>query len=421
MKADRYKVLMFGWEFPPLLTGGVGSACYGLTRHLALQGVEIDFVLPSIPVKMHHLFLNLLDARDYFSTSGNTKLQNNSDLTYSHLAALHTNNLLLTPYLDQKQYQQIISQIYFSSCYEKSIFKEVKRYGQTALKIIANKTFDIIHAHDWPSFTAGIEVKKRTHTPLVIHFHTTEFDRHPYAVDYQVLKIEQQGIDYADHVIVVSQQMKQLLLERYQVDPSKISVIYNAVEKGECLELDKKIIGLQDKKVIFFLGRITSQKGPLIFIEAAEKLLNHRQDMHFVMAGDGELAQLVKEEVIKRQLDNYFWFPGFLRRVEKEKLFAVSDLYVLPSIAEPFGITPVEVMRYNIPIIMTEGLGAKEIIPDAVEFKFGDANDLAKKIEQIIDSEQEQESIIKNYGKQLDRLDWNFSASKVIKVYSHLL
>jgi glycosyltransferase involved in cell wall biosynthesis len=419
MTDKKTKVLMFGWEFPPMLNGGLGAACYGLTRHLALEGISITFVLPHISKRMHHYFLDLLDGSSYNVESSLTKKQREE--LYGHLESCIEYDALLAPYEGTHRYEEIFNRIKKDETqYRPTLLAEVARYAKLGEQLGREKKFDIIHVHDWMSFEAGISAKKVSGKPLVVHFHSTEFDRRVDAVDKEIVRVEQKGLDKADKVVVVSKLMKKQILKRYNVSASKIEVVYNAVEKGETISFDKKLTEFRNKKVVFFLGRITTQKGPTIFLDAAEKIRKKIDDVVFIMAGDGDMASYVKQQCHKKNMDECFFFPGHLRGVEKEKLLAISDIYVLSSLAEPFGITLAEVMCYEIPIIMTEGLGAKEVVPSALEFKFGDSSDLAQKIEQLLNSAELGDSIVKNYGKHLDRLDWNVSAQKIIQIYNQL-
>lgn len=420
----KVKVLMFGWEFPPMINGGLGSACYGLTRHLALNDISITFVLPHISQRMHHYFLELIDGSsvDVTNSEESKKKEVKAVEDYQHLSQCIKHESLLAPYDSAERYQKIYEQISQNNHkYAPSLHEEIDRYVQLGKALGKKKKFDVIHVHDWMSFEAGIEAKKTSGKPLVVHFHTTEYDRRFDAPDKKILEIEQLGIDHADAVIVVSNVMKKQLVNRYNIKPEKIEVVYNAIEKGETISFDKKLSEFQNKRVVFFLGRITSQKGPTIFLEAAKLVRQEFDDVVFVMAGDGDMASFVKQECFRNDMDECFFFPGYLRGAEKDKLLAVSDIYILSSLAEPFGITLAEVMQYEIPIIMTEGLGAKEVVPSAIEFKFGDPEDLAKKISELLRSPSLGIDMVKNYGKHLDRLDWNISAKKVESIYNRLI
>ena len=418
----RVKVLMFGWEFPPIITGGLGTSCYGLTRHLALNDVDTIFVLPKITEPMNHYFLEVVDST-FFEKEQSSKAEKEqqSSFSYDHLIECIDHESLLAPYESNEWYQNIYGKLKNQHLFGEDLFCEVDRYSSLAKTIASQREFDIIHVHDWMSFEAGVIAKEVSEKPLVVHIHTTEYDRRPGAEDHKIIDIEKNAFQKADRIVAVSKQLREQIHIKYGIEKSKIEVIYNAIEKGDTIEFDQQIEYFNNKKVVFFLGRITSQKGPMVFLDAAEKILKNRNDIVFIMAGDGDMAPFVIEECQKRELQNDFFFPGHLRSVEKEKLFALSDLYVLPSLAEPFGITPVEVMKYDIPIVMTEGLGAHEIIPEAIEFKYNDPEDLAQKIQLVLGSDKIQEDIIKNYGKNLDRLDWNISAQKMKALYCEIL
>ena len=415
------KVLMFGWEFPPYCSGGVGTACYGLTRHMALEGAKITLVVPKIQGEMHHFFLNIVDGEKVLNLKCEKKdLDEGKTYSKDHLQSVVEEQSLLSPYLNEKEYQKRLSNLSSKSkCeYGNSLINEVERFSKVGKFVAVDCDYDVIHAHDWMTCLAALEAKKRTNLPLVIHVHTTEYDRNPGKEDQAIVDIERTSFNQADRVVAVSQQTKEGLVNHYGVNESKVDVIYNAVEKGDTVKFDRETHFLRKKKVILFLGRITSQKGPMEFINAAEEVIKKVSDVRFVMAGDGDMAVQIIDETKKRKINDYFYFTGHLRTAEREKLYSLSDLYVMPSISEPFGITPLEVMKYNIPIILSENVGAKEVIDGAITYS--DSKMLPGLIVKVLEDKKFRNSVIKNYGKSLDKISWQESAKKVLKLYRNL-
>lgn len=431
-KGEQMRVLMFGWEFPPFASGGLGTSCYGLTRHMALRDVEIKFVVPKVRGQMFHYFLEIVDGEKVVTDDLRKEVLKND--SYEHLKEYLKADILLNPYFSESTYKETLEKLkkeqesissqtpmgrsfFFSGDYGESLLEEVERYALVGKSIAKSGDFDLIHAHDWMSILAAVEAKKESGKPMVYHVHSTEYDRNPGKMNKRVMEIEKYGLEQADRIIAVSQRTKNMLVENYGISGDKIDVIYNAVEKGDTIEFDKKVEHLKDKKIVLFLGRITSQKGPEFFIKAAKKVIEHVPNVCFIMAGDGDMAAHIMKEVQILGLSEYFHFTGFLRTPEREKLYAISDVYVMPSVSEPFGITPLEVMRYDVPIIISNQSGVAEILDHVAKVDFWDVDETARLIVTYLTDDNLRQQMVRNYGKALDKVDWKMTAQKVCQLY----
>jgi len=425
------KVLMFGWEFPPNITGGLGTACYGLTRGLAHNNIETIFVVPKAYGDEDQSFVQLKDAEKtkIFQTR-----QEFSDF-WEKITYLEVNSSLL-PYLDPVEYKKFINEQYkisqseikeqvfetnfkFSGKYGKDLITEVTRYALIAGTIAQENNFDIIHAHDWLTYPAGIAAKAFSGKPLVIHVHATEFDRSGENINQTIYDIERKGMEEADRIITVSNLTKQIVIDRYGINPDKIYTVHNAVEPVELAEFafNKNF----DEKIVTFLGRITFQKGPEYFIEAANKVLKKDRNVRFVMAGTGDMLHRSIDRVAKLRISDKFHFAGFLRPDMVNKLFSISDVYVMPSVSEPFGISPLEALRTNVPVIISKQSGVSEILNHAIKIDFWDIDEMANSIYGLLHYEGIS-NMFKKHGKtEVDNLKWENAARKVIDVYKTLI
>ena len=418
---------MFGWEFPPFISGGLGTACYGLTRGLVENGVGVTFVLPKIYEDNPQSHVNLISA-------SNITVKSNRSTIESFEETIHFLNVdsPLMPYLSPAEYSKMLKRLRenveekqynvntdLTGTYGPDLISEIIRYSFVAGMIAANNSFDIIHAHDWMTYLAGIEARRVSGKPLVIHVHATEFDRSGDHVNQEVYDIERKGMDAADRIIAVSYLTRDILINRYGVPAEKIRVVHNAVSKEKTLER----LGIKrnlNEKIVLFLGRITFQKGPDYFIEAAKKVIERLPNVRFVMAGSGDMFPRMVERVAQLRLGKYFHFTGFLNRKDVERMYATSDLYVMPSVSEPFGISPLEAMLYNVPVIVSRQSGVAEILEHAVTVDFWDTDRLASSIITILSKPELTQKLIEADNKKMTEIKWEQAAEKITTVYSEL-
>lgn len=426
------KVLMFGWEFPPHIAGGLGTACYGLTKGLSKKGVEILFVMPSASGDEDQSAVRILNASE---VSVYHDIADVKDFL-NKVSFLRVNSNLV-PYIDPSYYTEkniytsisrdsysnvhrVFSGKYkFSGKYGSNLMEEVSRYALVAGTIAAKNDFDIIHAHDWLTYPAGIAAKKVSGKPLVIHVHATEFDRSGENINSEVYNIEKMGMMEADRIITVSNLTRNIVINKYGIDPSKVITVHNAVDFNQFKHFDVQR-GVKEK-IITFLGRITFQKGPEYFIEAANKVLKRCNNVRFVMAGNGDLMNRSIRRVAKLGISDKFHFTGFLRGDDVKKMFAYSDVYVMPSVSEPFGISPLEAMKSNVPVIISKQSGVAEVLKYAIKVDFWDIDAMADAMYALLSYPALSEMCIRCGVEEVDALKWENAAVKIINVYNQVL
>lgn len=427
------KVLMFGWEFPPHIAGGLGTACEGIVKGLAHNGVETLFVMPSASGDEDQSSTTIINASDvavrYVSES--------VDEFLNKVKFLQVDSSLV-PYVDPEEYFETIEKMKaerihetkigfgqkfkFSGKYGANLLEEVSRYAQVGGTIALQHSgeFDVIHAHDWLTYLAGIAAKELSGKPLVVHVHATSFDRGTDdMVDSRVYAIEKRGMEVADRVVTVSDLTRNIVINKYGIDPSKVVTVHNAVDFSgrENISVER---GVKDK-VVTFLGRITYQKGPEYFIEAAAKVLKRTKNVRFVMAGSGDMMTKAIKRVAKLGISDRFHFTGFLRGAEVQKLFAVSDVYIMPSVSEPFGISPLEAMRSNVPSIISHQSGAAEVLKYALKVDFWDVDAMANDIYALLQYPALAGFATRQGFDEVNALKWNEATSKLKKVYESVI
>jgi glycogen(starch) synthase len=550
------RVLMFGWEFPPFKTGGLGTACYGLTRGLKHMGVEVIFVMPKScgaeesehvkvigakdiridPDEMADYTydqsieaseaVEVIDARDIRTDSDEMEnytydqsieaseavevvdakdIRTDSDEMenytydqsieaseavevidardiragpeetedYTHVRLVKV-NVPLSPYARPEQHLEVqevwrVNQRKLTETsepsdkvverqeiheknpsktqelrherqrevtvvnkpsvktsgdgelYGKSLFEEIEEYTSKAKIIAGTEKFDIIHAHDWMTFQAGIEARKVSGKPLVVHIHSTEYDRTGgWYPNSAVCDIEQTGAREADQVITVSGKTKRTIVENYSIPAEKISVVYNAID-ADVSAANRFAERPLERKIVLFLGRMTLQKGPDYFLEAASKVLKKEPDVMFVMAGSGDMMYKVIERAGDLNIGHKVLFTGFLRGPEVDRMYDMADVYVMPSVSEPFGIAPLEAMSHGVPVIISRQSGVSEVIKHALKVDFWDVDRLADRIISVLRYRALRDMLGENGKSEMSSFSWDNSAIQCINIYSKIL
>lgn len=410
---SKPKVLMFGWEFPPYSNGGLGTACYGLTKALSQKGAEIMFVIPKAPSTASSPHLDLLAA-------------SNLDMSKVTLKEV---DILLGSYMTPDSYREALKNIMkFQkqgddaenvSMYGTNLFEEVLRYAEKAKLIATHTKFDIIHAHDWMTYRAAINAKRISGKPLVVHIHSTEFDRtggHPYQPVYDM---EREGLHAADKVIAVSNFTKGMVVKHYGVAPDKIEVVHNAVDHE--MSHHKKPKMVDDEKMVLFLGRLTIQKGPDYFLYAAKRVLERKPNVKFMIAGSGDMERFVIEKAAELGISHRIMYAGHLRGDDVDRAYQMADLYVMPSVSEPFGITPLESLKNNTPVLISKQSGVSEVLTHALKVDFWDVDEMSNKILAVLNYPELQESLAENGKEEVKTFSWEVPAQKCMDIYAQHL
>lgn len=427
------KVLMFGWEFPPHIAGGLGTACYGMTKGLAYNDVEVLFVMPSASGDEDQSSVKIINASDVAVDTMNETI----DEFLGKVSFVHIGTNMI-PYVDPHDFTEMVEEerrkqikgfrvqygqkYKFSGKYGSNLMEEVARYAMVGATIALQHKdeFDVIHAHDWLTYLAGIAAKQLTGKPLVVHMHATSYDRaSDDKIDTRVLALEQRGMEYADKVIAVSELTRNIVINKYGISPDKVVAVHNAVDFSgrENLTVERNV----KDKVVTFLGRVTYQKGPEYFIEAAAKVLKRCNHVRFVMAGSGDMLNRCIRHVARLGISDRFHFTGFLRGAEVQKMFALSDVYVMPSISEPFGISPLEAMRTNVPSIISHQSGCAEILNYALKVDFWDVDAMSDAIYGLLNYPAISRLASRCGYEEVNNLKWNNAAYKVKQVYESVI
>jgi glycosyltransferase involved in cell wall biosynthesis len=426
------RVLMFGWEFPPHISGGLGTACYGLTKGMAsVPDMDILFVVPKAYGDEDQSKMKLLGAGDVTLDIRKVKEhQFLKDLSYIEISSN------LVPYTSPEEYDELISKaenqgkrlvetsmggkLNFTGKYGKNLYEEIANYAVVAGEIALKEDFDIIHSHDWLTYPAGIAAKRASGKPLVIHVHATDFDRSGGKVNPTVFEIEKMGMHLADKIIAVSNLTRNTVIDKYGIHPDKVVTVYNAVDPLSDLEKLQLKRGITDK-VVTFLGRVTLQKGPEYFVQAAYKVLKKMDNVRFVMAGSGELLEKMIHWTSALGISDRFHYTGFLKGDDVFKMFSISDVYVMPSVSEPFGISPLEAMQSNVPSIISHQSGVAEILKYALKVDFWDVDALADAIYGLLNYPSLSE-MFKKYGiEEVHNMKWENSGKKVHSIYQEFV
>ncbi|WP_372642310.1 glycosyltransferase family 4 protein [Ancylomarina sp.] len=422
------KVLMFGWEFPPHISGGLGTACFGLTKGMSkIKDIDIVFVVPKAYGDEEGNTVKLIGANN----TTITRVQEQIEKFQQKHKYLEVSSTLIPYNNPEKQYTFMSKElpgkgrllnvssegkIDFTGTYDENLIEEIYKYAYVASAISLENDHDVIHAHDWLAYPAGIAAKEVSGKPLVIHVHATEFDRSGETVNSKVFDLEKMGMDAADQIITVSNRTRQIVIDKYGQNPNKVTTVYNAVDTHNLQEKNETKKGVKEK-IVTFLGRITFQKGPEYFVEAAYKVLQKNDNVRFVMAGNGDMLEKMIDRVAQLGIADKFHFTGFLRGKDVFKMFHLSDVYVMPSVSEPFGISALEAIQSNVPTIISKQSGVSEVLNYAAKFDYWDIDAIADAIYGIITYDT-LPAMFKECGRaEVDDLKWENSALNVYDVY----
>ncbi|WP_448825995.1 glycosyltransferase family 4 protein [Capnocytophaga bilenii] len=424
------RVLMFGWEFPPHISGGLGTACLGIAQGLAKNDVEVLFVMPKASGDEDASAAKIINASDVEMLQSTEKIED----FWKHINFMEIGSNLV-PYLDPETFarerdaylkagenRERISyhnKFQFSGKYGANLMEEVYRYALVAGTVAKNYDFDVIHAHDWLTYSAGMIAKQLSGKPLIVHVHATEYDRGgEYNRNTLVYDIEKRGMEAADVVVTVSNWTRNIVIEKYGIAPDKVITVHNAVDfKTDAVEKEER--GIKDK-IVTFLGRITLQKGPEYFVEAAAKVLKRVPNARFVMAGSGEKMNPLVRRVAQLGLGTRFHFTGFLRGNDVQRMFRYSDVYVMPSVSEPFGISPLEAMRSGVPTIISKQSGVAEVLDHAIKVDYWDIDALADAIYGVLTYPALSNHMQREGYNEVNELKWENASLKLKQIYQSI-
>ena len=428
---------MLGWEYPPHISGGLGTACQGIVGGLVGAGAEVLFVAPRLSGDEDGRGAHLMAAGDVPlppepspESTGAAAMSAQGVRERLQLAFVESP---LRPYQSRDSYQAMLRRLRyaergvgqrghpgaepqaFEGGYGPNLAAEVERYARAVAEIARREHFDVIHAHDWMTYPAGFLARRVSGRALVAHVHACEYDRSGDDVDRGIRAIEQTGLDAADAVVCVSHYTRSVLARNYRMDPARTHVVHNAVTRTEARERRKLT---QAQPTVLFLGRLTRQKGPEFFLRAAAAIAARRADVRFVVGGDGDLREHLIERAAELGLSRRVFFTGFLSLEDKERAYAEADVYVMPSVSEPFGIAPLEALALDTPVIVARQSGVAEALRSSPKVDYGDVDDLAAKVLALLERPALREALVKAGQAELASLRWESSAARLLEIYS---
>jgi glycogen synthase len=411
------KIVMLGWELPPIYAGGIGMVCFDLLQELSTQGHQVTYLMPFGP--------------DGFTSSTGAKvvIAEQAMPTIKHvtfkpvqtlISAYATADSYQTSY---QAHQQQISQkpgTHRKQLYGPDLYSEVDIFAKRAYDLACELDFDVIHAHDWMTFPAAIALKDKTGKPLVVHVHNTIYDRYLGNSSQLERDIEFSGMDKADKVIAISQYVKQMIVDKYGIDPQKIEVVHNAPNTLLRKVPPKKPLQLGSDKIVLFTGRMTAQKGPEYFVRCAARVLEKRSDVKFVMGGTGDCFHKTVELASSLGIADKFLFTGFYTMDQAKSLYAGADCYLMPSVSEPFGLVPLEAMELGAPTIITKTSGCSEVLSHALKVDFWDIDQMANKVLAVLNYPCLKESLAHNGQLQVSKMNWSKPTSRCVDIYQQV-
>jgi glycogen(starch) synthase len=476
---------MLGWEYPPHIAGGLGTACAGLTAELAAQGVSIHFIVPEVfgGERVEHMRFSSAAGSKSLSPERSVVMLPSEHGVSNGAIERSSIPAFLSPYWNQSSFAHAVTAaqrrlnaerpttLGVSGCatpapsgygedpiaqaiidgeifgvsvpsvedaptqqqqqpqtdtsspspreYPSSILSEVEKFTADVVARFSGAEFDIIHAHDWMTFPAGVALAKATKRPLIVHVHSLEHDRSGVFYDESINAIERCGLESADRVIAVSHYTKSSIERYHSIASKKIAVVHNGIYPKQVIT-EYREHKTWPTHVVLFLGRVTFQKGPEYFVEAARKVIPRVDDIVFVLAGDGDLLPTVKEHVSRLKLDDYFIFPGFVQGEELEELFSVADLYVMPSVSEPFGIAALEAISFETPVLISKQSGVSEVVTSALTVDFWDTDSMADLIINVLQQHDLRQELVATAKQEIAKLHWSEAAAKTIEIYSQV-
>lgn len=423
MKNNQPKVLMLGWEFPPIINGGLGIACHDLSSAMS-ELADITMIIPKSSPNFKMKNMNLIGLNNLDITSyGNYINEVSQPLPFN----LHSFPLDLDPYYTEGymhpntgNYASLMGEgterlqaFNIENLYGNDIINKVTQYANIATNIASKMDFDIIHAHDWMTMLAGVKIKQKTGKPLVMHIHSLEVDRGGENSKGWVYELEKNGMEYADLLMPVSHFTADNIQKYYGVNKNKMAVIHNGSNVVNAFKSKRKF----KEKTVLFVGRLTRQKGPEKFLEIASKVLETNPNVRFVMAGVGDYFKSLLEQSSYKHIGNRFHMTGFLNLEKLRYLFSVSDIYCMPSVSEPFGLSAVEAAQFGIPCVISKQSGVAEVLSGSLKFDFWDVDKAAGCILSLLKDPVLREKIVEDASINLDKISWDIAAQKILDAY----
>jgi glycogen synthase len=420
MRANLPKILMLGWEFPPIINGGLGVACHDLSSAMS-ELAEITMIVPKSSPEFKVKNLNLIGINNLSDDIIGTPSNYRQPLPFT----LHAVPAELDPYYSARANADFRGQatnpserekwdsFAVDSLYGGDVVGKVIRFAEITAKLAETMEFDVIHAHDWMTMLAGMRIKEQSGKPLVMHIHSLEVDRSGPESRGWVYELEKHGMEVADLLLPVSNFTASVIEEHYGIPRSKMRVVHNGSRPVRAFRSRKRF----SEKTVLFVGRLTRQKGPEKFLDIASRVLEKNPDVRFVMAGVGDYFRSVLEKSSYQGIGNRFHLTGFLDSNKLNYLFSISDVYCMPSVSEPFGLSAVEAAHFGIPCVISKQSGVAEVLNGALKFDYWDVNKAADCILSLLDDKVLRKKVVTDATENLSTITWKHSADRVMEAY----
>jgi glycogen synthase len=416
-------VLMLGWEFPPIINGGLGIACHDLSVALT-EFANVTMIIPKAGKdfktdRLKLLGLNHIDVNSLEDITRNNEFKNFDELFrvpvdldpyYSGFLEGKQSSGFITEFMLMGKKYNVFN---IDNLYGGNVIEKVTKFGEIAAELSRKIKFDVIHVHDWMTMIAGMMIKEKSGKPLVMHIHSLEVDRSGPESRGWLYDIEKRGMEAADLLLPVSNYTADNIVKHYGIDPNKIMAVHNGIRQVNAYKTKSPY----KEKTVLFVGRLTRQKGPEYFLKIAEKILNHRPDVRFVVAGTGEHWQKLLHDSSWNKMGNRFHLTGFLNEEKVKHLLSISDVYLMPSVSEPFGLSAVEAAQFGVPCVISKQSGVAEVLKGSLKFDFWDVNRAANYVINLLDNEILHQKVVEDAYENLKYINWRNSALKVIEGY----
>ena len=391
------KVLMLGWELPPHNSGGLGTACYQLCKSLSKKNVDIEFMLP------------------YSADHG---------IDFMDVTAAHPQSVseVLRSGIAYDSYKYILED---GTEEWLDIYQQQELFEQTVAELVKEREFDIVHAHDWLTFRAALRVKEAKNCPIILHVHSVESDRSGNKYGNPLVKeIEGISLHIADRIIAVSEHTKRAIIRDYGVPADKIEVVHNSIDPTELAPLDDQnvyryleMMRSQGYRVVVNVGRLTIQKGLPNLLHAAKEVIAHNPKTLFLIVGSGEQYYELVDLASSLGIGQNIIFTDFQRGKNWRDAYAIGDLFVMPSVSEPFGLTPLEAIGYGTPALVSKQSGVSEILNNCLKVDYWDIDEMANQITAVMQNDALRDELRNNAYREYERMSWHTVSDKVKDLY----
>jgi glycogen synthase len=412
-------VLMLGWEYPPIINGGLGVACKGISTALA-ETIPVTMILPISGLNFKREKLNVIGSTSLTSNETCPGNKNKKDSVQLNFIPIDFDPYFKTTpspiTTDSTSESFRLNSSAHSSLYDTDMITKVNQFADHALSLSRKMKFDLIHVHDWMTMPAGLRIRNETGKPLVIHIHSLETDRSGAMAGDWVYELEKRCMEQADLLIAVSNYTSDKISRNYGISPEKIRIVHNGITAVESFRTIKQM----NEKIVLFVGRVTWQKGPAIFLQIAEKVLSVRNDVRFVIAGAGDSLQRLIERTAQHSFGNKIHFTGFLNEQELRKLFSLSDVYCMPSVSEPFGLSAVEAAQFQVPCVLSKQSGVREVLSSSFQFDFWDVDRASAQILGLLNYPVLRKKMVEDAAAEIRSVNWKISADRILHAYRSL-